>query len=200
MKNFLFLWVKLNECVVLDLIVPSEVQKLKAEKRGENFIDIGWYLPKRINGDLQQFVVTYQEGESGVFFCKFGIGQVPIQFRQLSLNLIQLENLYDYTRLLIVRCPIPSSFIHSFMHSFIHSFTHSYIHSSSLFICMYNFYFVHVPAIDTLDNITPISSIFSFCTVDQHVDPIITGEFYLSYTACSLWREAFTGNRRRHRC
>lgn len=41
--------------------VPSEVQKLKAEKRGENFIDIGWYLPKRINGDLQQFVVTYQE-------------------------------------------------------------------------------------------------------------------------------------------
>lgn len=67
MKNFLFLWVKLNECVVLDLIVPSEVQKLKAEKRGENFIDIGWYLPKRINGDLQQFVVTYQEGESGFF-------------------------------------------------------------------------------------------------------------------------------------
>lgn len=41
--------------------VPSEVQKLKAEKRGENFIDIGWYLPKRINGDLQQFIVTYQE-------------------------------------------------------------------------------------------------------------------------------------------
>lgn len=41
--------------------VPSEVQKLKAEKRGENFIVIGWYLPKRINGDLQQFVVTYQE-------------------------------------------------------------------------------------------------------------------------------------------
>lgn len=107
MKNFLFLWVKLNECVVLDLKVPSEVQKLKAEKRGENFIDIGWYLPKRINGDLQQFVVTYQEGESGVFFfCKFGIGQVPIQFRQLSLNIIQLENLY-----------VARLFIHSFIHS-----------------------------------------------------------------------------------
>lgn len=74
-KNFLFLWVKLSECVVLDLIVPTEVQKLKAEKRGENFIVIGWYLPKRINGDLQQFVVTYQEGESGFFICIFRMAQ-----------------------------------------------------------------------------------------------------------------------------
>lgn len=80
-KNFLFLWVKLSECVVLDLIVPSEVQKLKAEKRGENFIVIGWYLPKRINGDLQQFIVTYQEGESGFFIYIFRMAR-----RQISSN------------------------------------------------------------------------------------------------------------------
>lgn len=84
-KNFLFLWVKLSECVVLDLIVPSEVQKLKAEKRGENFIDLGWYLPKRINGDLQQFVVTYQEGESGFFICIFRMAQ---ETNIIELNLI----------------------------------------------------------------------------------------------------------------
>lgn len=144
MKNFLFLWVKLNECVVLDLIVPSEVQKLKAEKRGENFIDIGWYLPKRINGDLQQFVVTYQEGESGVFFCKFGIGQVPIQFRQLSLNLIQLENLYDYTRLLIVRFQFPPhSFIHSCIHSFIHLLIHTFTQAVCLSVCIISFLYMY---------------------------------------------------------
>lgn len=76
---------KLSECVVLDLIVPSEVQKLKAEKRGENFIVIGWYLPKRINGDLQQFVVTYQEGESGFFICIFRMAQ---ETNIIELNLI----------------------------------------------------------------------------------------------------------------
>lgn len=86
-KNFLFLWVKLSECVILDWIVPSEVQKLKAEKRGENFIDIGWYLPKRINGDLQQFVMTYQEGESGFFICIFRMAQ-ETNIIELNLHVI----------------------------------------------------------------------------------------------------------------
>lgn len=55
---------------LIDLVtpegVPSEVEKLRAEKRGENFLELGWFMPKRVNGNLKEFKIMCQKVTGGM--------------------------------------------------------------------------------------------------------------------------------------
>ncbi|XP_048738675.2 neuroglian-like isoform X2 [Ostrea edulis] len=51
--------------------VPSEVEKLKAEKRGENYLELGWFPPKRINGKLMDYKVMFRKVSGGELGKKF---------------------------------------------------------------------------------------------------------------------------------